>query len=51
MRTDLPPLGEAQRRSILDAIIEEGDAAESLGLEIKSDVDPSRKGLNRPESP
>ncbi len=45
MRTDLPPLGEAQRRSILDAIIEEGDAAESLGLEIKSDVDPSRKGL------
>lgn len=44
MKTDLPPLGEAQRQSILDAVIEEGDAAESLGLEIKSDVDPSVKG-------
>lgn len=44
MKTDLPPLGEGQRRSILDAVIEEGDAAESLGLEIKNDVDPSVKG-------
>ncbi len=44
MRTDIPPSGEAQRKAILEAVIKEGDALESVGLEIKSDVDLGRRG-------
>lgn len=46
MRTDAPPSGEAQLRAILEAVIQEGDVHESVGLEIKSDVDPTRKGTD-----
>lgn len=44
METDFAPIGEARLRQILDAVVAEGDAAEYLGLEAKSDIDPSNKG-------
>lgn len=44
METDFAPMGEARLRQILDAVVAEGDAAEYLGLEAKSDIDPSKKG-------
>src|SRR5690625_7912547 len=45
MDTDFAPTGEARLRQILDAVVAEGDAAEHLGLEAKSDIDPSKKGV------
>lgn len=45
MDTDFSPTGDNRLRSILDAVVQEGDAAEYLGLEAKSDIDPNKKGL------
>lgn len=45
MDTDFAPTGEARLRKILDAVVAEGDTAEYLGLEAKSDIDPSKKGV------
>ncbi|OBA46591.1 hypothetical protein [Kocuria sp. ICS0012] len=45
MDTNFAPMGEVRLRQILAAIVDEGDAAEHLGLEAKSDIDPSKRGL------
>lgn len=45
MEADFAPLGETRLQQLLDAVAAEGDAAETLGLEAKSDIDPSKKGL------
>jgi hypothetical protein len=42
---DFTPVGELGWHRILDAVLREGDAAETLGLEAKSDIDLSRKGI------
>lgn len=44
MDTNFVPMGERRLRQIMDAVVTEGDTAEYLGLEAKSDIDPSRKG-------
>lgn len=45
METDFAPMGETRLRQVLDAVVAEGDAAEYLGLEAKSDIDLSKKGV------
>lgn len=37
METDFAPLGETRLQQLLDAVAAEGDAAETLGLEAKSE--------------
>lgn len=45
METDFAPTGELRLRQIVEAVMAEGDAVEGVGLEAKSDIDPSAKGL------
>ncbi len=45
METDFAPTGELRLRQIVEAVMAEGDAVEGVGLEVKSDIDPSAKGL------
>lgn len=45
MDTDFLPTGELRLRHIVEAVMAEGDAVEGVGLEAKSDIDPSAKGL------
>lgn len=45
MDTDFTPIGERRLRQIVDAVVREGDAAEYMGLEAKSDVDLSKRGI------
>lgn len=47
MDTDFGPTGKALLCRIRDAVVAEGNAAEYLGLEAKSQIDPNTKGGNR----
>lgn len=45
MDTDFVPTGDRRLRQVMAAVVAEGDAAEYMGLEAKSDIDISKKGV------